>query len=281
VLSAWLNHVDARDANNMDVWVETGDGLGYVQHYVLDAGDSFGIIWPASHAMSRRLGQSHYLDIEHVVGDLFTFGLLERGWDPSVAPARHPIFGYYEVERFDPDGWRNGYQNPAYQRRTERDSAWMARIIARFGLPQIRAVVSAGRFSRPEYSEFLVRVLAGRRRKILERYLTRLSPLSWPEVRGSKLCLEDMAVTAGIRDASARTYRAHDAEARPLDVEAEDRRACVALPDRAPARGEPAYLVVEVVAATPGAETTAPVRVHLYQIASEGYRVVGLERPDG
>ena len=68
VLSAWLNHVDARDQNNMDMWIETGDGVGYIRHYVLDAGDSFGIIWPQSHAMSRRLGQSQYFDLEHILG---------------------------------------------------------------------------------------------------------------------------------------------------------------------------------------------------------------------
>ena len=27
VLSAWLNHVDARDQNNMDMWVETGEDV--------------------------------------------------------------------------------------------------------------------------------------------------------------------------------------------------------------------------------------------------------------
>jgi hypothetical protein len=269
VLSAWLNHVDARDANNMDVWVETGDGLGYIQHYVLDAGDSFGIIWPESHAMSRRLGQSHYLDLEHV-----------RGWDESVAPERHPIFGYDEVDRFDPDGWRNGYGNPAYQRRTERDDAWMARIIARFGLPQLRAVVSAGRFSRQEYSNFLVRVLAGRRERILERFLTRLSPLSWPEVEGARLCLEDLAVTSGIRSPATRRYRARDEAGRRLAVEAEGPNVCVGLPDQRPPPGQPAYLVVDIVAATPGRETTAPARLHLYQLATDQYRVVGLERPD-
>ena len=282
VLSAWLNHVDARDANNMDVWVETDEeqGLGYIQHYVLDAGDSFGIIWPASHAMSRRLGQSHYMDLEHVLGDLFTLGLVDRGWDESVSPPRHPIFGYYEVERFDPDRWRNGYSNPAYQRRTERDNAWMARIIARFGYRQLEAVVSAGHFSRPEYARFLVRVLNGRRRLLLERFLTRLSPLAWPEVEGNRLCLEDMAVTSAIRGAYRRQYTAMSQRGEELNVAADGARVCVTLPDREPATGEPAYLVVDVVAGTPLRETTAPARLHLYQLATDEYRVVGLERPN-
>ena len=246
---------------------------------MLDAGDSFGIIWPASHAMSRRLGQSHYMDLEHVLGDLLTLGLLDRGWDESVSPERHPIFGYYEVERFDPDGWRNGYSNPAYQRRTERDSAWMARIIARFGEPQLRAVVSAGQFSRPEYSEFLVRVLAGRRERLLERFLIRLSPLSWPEVDGSQLCLEDLAVTSGIREAGERVYSATDDTEQPLEVNAEGRRVCVTLPDRLTS-SEPAYLTLEIEAGSRDRETSAPARLHLYQLAADRYQVVGLERPN-
>ena len=280
VLSAWLNHIDARDANNLDVWVETDADRGYIQHYVLDAGDSFGIIWPIADSMSRRLGHSSYLDVEHIFGDLFTFGLLDRDWDESAAPERHPIFGFYDVERFDPDGWRNGYSNPAYQRRTERDSAWMARIIARFGLPQIRAVVSSGKFSKPEYSEHLVRVIEGRRQKILERFLTRLSPLAWPRVDGSDLCLEDLAVSSGLRPASTRAYEATDESGAKLDTEARPDGVCVTLPDRGAGSGEPSYLSVSIVSRTSGAETTAPAVLHLYQIDSQRYQVVGLERPN-
>ncbi|MFK7992285.1 MAG: hypothetical protein AB8I08_40065 [Sandaracinaceae bacterium] len=286
VMSAWLNHVDARDANNMDVWVETSEGQGYIQHYVLDAGDSFGIIWPASHAMSRRLGQSSYADVEHILGDLLTLGLLDRGWDESVAPPRHPVFGYYEVERFDPDGWRNGYSNPAYQRRTERDSAWMARIVSRFGLQQLRAVVEAGKFSRQEYSDHLVRVLEGRRQRLLERFLTRLSPMAWPHVETDRLCLEDLAVSSGLRSAETRVYSAathplNDTPPTPIEVDPRDDGVCVTLPDVTVASGEPSYLVVDLVAATTNRETTAPARVHLYQLGPARYQVVGLERPNG
>jgi len=280
LLSAWLNHVDARDANNMDVWVETGEDVGYIQHYVLDAGDSFGIIWPESHAMSRRLGQSHYLDVEHVFGDLLTLGLVNREWDESVAPERHPIFGYFEVDRFDPDGWRNGYSNPAYQQRTERDAAWMARILARFGPQQLRAVVSSGQFSKQEYTDYLVRVLEGRRQKIMERFLTRVSPLSWPEVTDGQLCLEDMIRTSGVRDQETRRYSAQDLAGTALTSQKTDEGVCVTLPDRSGSGEDQPYIVVDVVASTVGRETTAPARVHLYQLAATDYQIVGLERPD-
>ncbi|MBW2463429.1 MAG: hypothetical protein JRH11_17395 [Deltaproteobacteria bacterium] len=282
VLSAWLNHVDARDANNMDVWVDTSEGRGYIRHFVLDAGDSFGIIWPESDAMSRRLGHARYLDIPNVLGDFLTLGLIRNEWDESVAPPKHPIFGYYEVDLFDPDRWKNGYSNPAYQRRTERDSAWMARILSRFGLAEIRAVVSAGNFSRPEYTEFLVGVLEGRRQKILERFLTRLSPLSWPDVEGDALCLEDLAVSSGMRTMDARIYTAHlVAGGEALTVRKTETGMCVTVPGGEGTSANPGYVAVSVVAATAGRETNGPIRVHLYRLGEAQYQVVGLERIDG
>ena len=161
----------------------------------------------------------------------------------------------------------------------------MARILARFGLPQIRAVVSAGAFSRPEYAAHLVRVLEGRRQRLLERFLTRLSPLSWPVVQGGRVCLEDLAISSGLRDAEARSYLATDELGARLELTPRPNGVCVDLPDRTAQPNQtqpnpPSYLALDVVAATPGAETTAPARVHLYQLGPGRYQVVGLERPD-
>lgn len=281
VLSAWLNHIDTRSENNIDTWIETGDGRGYVRHYVLDVGDSFGQIFPMSMILSQSFGLSHYLDFQHMMEDFITLGIAERPWYGAERGPAADVLGFYDVERFDPNDWRNGYPNPAFERASERDKAWMARIIARFSEEHIRAVVAMGRFSRQETTDELVRILLGRQRRLLERYLTRLSPLTFPETRGNRLCLRDLALESGLREDrryAALAYPGWPTTERvvPLRAERDGTRACVELPSQP----DEEYWVVDVLARSEGHEPTGPARVHLYALGAGGYRAVGLERPD-
>lgn len=280
VASAWMNHVDARAENNMDVWVSTAEGRGYIRHFILDAGDSFGIVWDADvdDGLARRFGNAHYLDLEQVLGDVATLGLADRAYRRAVRGPAFEVFGYYDAERFDADDWRNGYPNPAFERRTEADMAWMARILSRLGEPQVRAIVETGRFSRELWQEELVRILLGRRERILERYLLRLSPLSFPDVRGERLCLSDLAVDSGMRELALREYRAIEYRGLPpirvgeLGVDTDGSHPCVTLP---PHDG---YRVIDIGAGTRGRERSAPARIHLMSEAGTN-TLVGLERP--
>ncbi len=286
--SAWLDHIDSRSENNLDVWVSTGDGRGYVRHYVLDASDSFGVVFAGNAMLSQSFGNSYYLDLQHLVEDFLTLGLLDRPYrvaEDELGMASN-VLGYYDVERFDPDRWRMGYPNPAFDRATERDKAWMARIIARLDRDDVEAAIRTGHFSRALYSGELARIMMGRRYKLLDRYLTRLSPLAQPTTEGNLLCLTDMAVVGGIRDAEERRYTTGAwqgwppaAHAAP-PVAASGEHACVQLPSAPSSAGRPSYWIVDVVAATPGRDTAAPARVHLYQTGPASYRVVGLERPN-
>jgi hypothetical protein len=103
--------------------------------------------------------------------------------------------------------------------------------------------------------------------------------------RADLLCLEDLAITSGIRhdggrryEARARTGEAGDPVVAPIESQGEG-RVCVTLP-RAPdaSASRPAYLVVEIVASTRGRETTGPLRVHAYDTGA-AMRVVAIERP--
>ncbi|AKF04387.1 hypothetical protein [Sandaracinus amylolyticus] len=289
VLSAWLNHIDSRAENNMDSWIETEPGRGYVRHYVLDTGDSFGIVWPVDDALSRRFGHSHYLDIQHLGEDFVSLGLAQRAYTESPDRPEHPTFGFYTERDFVPDQWRNGYPNPGFERRTERDLAWMTRIVARLGEAELALLVEQGAWSDPALGTELLRILLARRARILERWLTRLSPLAWPvaarEGGDVEICLDDLAVSSGLRDADGRRYearvyrglppRASDADAR---VSAASARVCVRI--ALPPGASEEYVVVDVIASSEGAERTAPARVHLYALSSGEARVVGLERPD-
>lgn len=288
VLAAWVGRWDARRHNTLSAWIERERG-GYVRHYVIDFGECLGLV-EGNFRRARRFGHSQWLDFGHLAEDLFTFGLIHRPWDDPLDGPAHETFGSFDIEHFDPEGFRPDYWNGAFERRTEADSAWMARIIARLDRPRVRALADLGRFQDPAVEDALVQILMGRRERILERYLTRLSPLTAPEVSRdgdrSRVCLTDLAVRSGIRDAAGRRYRARawtgdplrPLEAPAVDASGDDGAVCVTLPALAPARPEAGYTVVDVLAETPGRETTGPARMH-FVLGGDGAQLVGLERP--
>ena len=288
VFAAWLGWTDTREQNTMGTFVKQGAG-GYVRHYLLDVGNCFGSLWEPP-MLGRRIGHSYYLDIPYITEDLVTFGTIKRPWDDSRFGPTGRTFGYYDVEHFDPEVFRSGYPNPAFVRKSERDSAWMARIIARFGQEHLRSVLKRAELA-PALEARLLSVLIGRRKKLLERYLTRLSPLAWPELLpagpSSHLCLEDVAVTTGVAPLASRSYSTQawaTTKLEPVPVVAgraeRGHFVCLSLPKVAGANPRsPRYLVVDVVAKTEGKAATLPARVHLYHLGGRDYRVVGLERP--
>ena len=248
VLFAWTGHIDARQENTLSSWIEAEDGEGgYLRHYLIDFGDCFGVMHE-SERLSWRFGHDHYINLGTVMIDYLTAGLIPRPWhDAALGPAGRTL-GYFDGRHFRPDEWAPGYASPAFDAHTEHDAAWMARILSRFTRAHVEAAVALGRFSRPVVTSELARILMERRGRILERYLTRLSPLSWPEVEADVLCLDDLAVQSGVRSSSERRYEAWLAAAEPpaapvaLDARAVGSRACV----RMPASLE--YAAVDVVA---------------------------------
>jgi hypothetical protein len=289
VLAAWINHFDSREQNTLAAWIEVGKKLGFVQHNVIDFGDSFGSVWEPP-LLGRRIGHAYYLDFPDILEDFASFGAIERPWDKARFGRSGKVFGYFDVERFEPDEWVPGYPNPAFGRMSERDGAWMARIIAQFSDEHVRTIVATAQMSELLAAE-LSRILIGRRDKISRRYLTRLSPLADPHIKlaGQKpqLCLEDLGLTSGIAKPDSRRYgaRAWLTEAlRPAPIGRaylhSGRIVCHDLPAAAGAsRKQPAYVIVDVVAGSAAQAATKPARVHLYHLGGTDYRVVGLERP--
>jgi hypothetical protein len=292
LVAAWLHHFDAREQNSMDAWIAKDpkrpeSSPGFVRHYYLDTSDSLGSVWDWD-GVSRRMGHSYLLDWGDIGLDFITLGLLERPWERERQVM--PMFGYYHYREFEPDKWLNEYPNPAFGRATERDNAWMARILSRFDPEDVRALAHLGRFSEPQATEYIAEVMEMRLRKIAERYLLRLSPLADLRVDGRDvLCGTDLARRRGVRPDASFVYeasmRSADARRARRALRVERRPAgeiCVALPHLARDGGAPdadptRYVVVTI---TNGA-SKGPLDAHLYDLGpARGYRVVGLERRD-
>jgi hypothetical protein len=292
VIAAWLNHFDSREQNSMDTWMssnphDTSASPGYVRHWYIDLGDCFGSQW-AEDQLSRRLGFSYYLDLQHVSEDFITLGAIERPWERA---RKGGTFGYYSTRDFVPDEWRGGYPNPAFVRMSERDAAWGTRKIARFRDEHIVAAVKVGNYTAPEDTDYLVKTLIVRRDRILRRYFSKLSPIGELAVSPEgELCGTDLARYSHVFDEGSFAYGAKvftgarftpsgDARVRV----GKEGSVCITLPHRATDGGVPdadasRYVIVDV------ANNQAPgvLRAHLYDLGpKKGFALVGIERPDG
>ncbi|HEY1534115.1 MAG TPA: hypothetical protein VGF76_08850, partial [Polyangiaceae bacterium] len=289
LLAAWIDHFDAREQNSMDSWLADAgkkgppdSSPGYVRHYYLDTSDSLGSEWDWD-GISRRMSHSYLLDWGDIGLDFITLGIPTRPWECTERAKGHEKFGYFDIATFVPEDWKNEYPNPAFSRMTERDGAWMARILARFSPEMVSALAEDGRFSDPSDTTYIATVLNARLEKILARYLTRLSPLTDVHVeRGNQLCALDLARYRQLRPDEQFRYSAQLAGAKLPVVERADDTVCVGLPERslpAALRDDAAerYRVVSISdSVAPG-----PLLVHLYELdAARGFRVVGLERPE-
>jgi hypothetical protein len=287
LLAAWLDHFDAREQNSMDMWVAARPGAGpesspgYVKHFYLDTSDTLGSEWEWD-GISRRLGTSYLLDWGDIGLDFVTLGIPSRPWDRARRTPGREKFGYFSARDFSPEGWVNEYPNPAFSRMTERDGAWMARILAHFSPELVRTLAEVGRFSDPRDTDFVATTLQARLDLILARYLTRLSPLADVAVEGDGLlCATDLAEARGLRTPNDFRYRAYMRGAWLNATRPTPARVCVALPhvapDAGPADDAPARYVKVTVAdgVAPGALVA-----HLYDLGpTRGYRLAGLERP--
>jgi hypothetical protein len=287
LIAAWIDRVDAREGNSLDTWIadraeQPESSPGHVVHYILDTSDALGPGWTGFEPMTRRAGYSYMLDWGDLGKDWVGLGIPLHPWDYVQATPGYEIFRYFNVRDFVPDEWRMEYPNPAFSRMTERDAAWMARILARFTPGMVRALAEMGRFSDPRTTDYLEVLLEGRLERILDRYLTRLSPIADVRVEGgSRLCGVDLAEWRKVRAAHSFHFIAHSSRGAASDVEpGPDGSICVRLahfaadggpPDDAPSR----YAIVTIRDGV----APAPLRAHLYDLgSSRGYRLVGIER---
>jgi hypothetical protein len=289
VLSAWLDHWDAREQNSMDVWIAANSrdprsSPGYVLHYILDTSDTLGgqvgIV-----EMSRRLGYAYELEVSAALRSLVTFGVEEQPWDrASLEPGREK-FGFFRARDFDPAAWKPMYPNPAFLRMTERDAAWMARLIARFSPDDIRRFVALGRWRDPGDAEYVTGILLERQRRILVRYLGALSPLG--EVRaasGDRICATDFARLRAIAPAARFRYtivaRGGGTTVAPRAEIGDGGALCFqtrplvtgSFPDDDPAR----MVTFEIRNGT----RAGPLVIHTYDLGARGMRIVGVTRPE-
>lgn len=289
VVSSWLNHVDMRFANTLDVYI---DPPGYVRHYLIDFAATLGSGTIRSHR--PREGTEYNFDLWSSVGRMLTFGFLEAGWEGEIAEEIHPAIGWIPVETFVPAKWKPNWPNSAFNNRTPRDNYWGAKLVGSFTDEQIAAVVREGQLPQ-EAEEPLIRILIQRRDKVVSYYYAQVTPVENVATRlrrrGAEAMLEvsfdDLGLTAGVWEpAETRYYWAFDNppsrrmqrgdEAARAGHRQTIRLALADLPGGGPAE-DSQIAVLRLVAQRPGAQNREAVIYLHWDGAARGYSVVGLE----
>ncbi|HEY8040783.1 MAG TPA: hypothetical protein VIF15_13350, partial [Polyangiaceae bacterium] len=161
---------------------------------------------------------------------------------------------------------------------------WMARILARFTPELVGALGELAAFSDPSNTAYVTRVLQGRLDRILERYLTRVSPVADLQVEGAdRLCGVDLVEQRRLRNAARMIYTARRVGGQALRVERHEAgRICVVLPHVAADAGAPDDAPERYVrVAIEDGVARGALLAHLYDLGPvRGYRLAGLERPD-
>ena len=288
ILAAWIDHFDARQQNSMDTWITPpGSGPesspGHVVHNYLDTSDCLGSEWNWDE-ISRRLGYSYLIDWGDIGADFGTLGIPTRPWDRVERAPGRKLFAYFDVKNFVPDQWKNEYPNPAFSRMTERDGAWMARILAGFTPEMVRTLAKMGDFTDPGDTSYLAEILEGRLERILDRYLTRLSPVTAVRVEGTdRVCGVNLAERRGVREPARVRYVASWSRGGFLPVvRTAGATVCVTLPHVSSDHG-PADDAAErsVIVRLEDGVATGPLEATLYDLGPQrGYRLAGLERPE-
>ncbi len=180
VFAAWLNHVDAKAINSLDMLV-TENGRSFVRHYLIDFGSALGSggVGPADY----WAGSEYLVQPRDVALQMVSFGFSIPRWRTT------PFYESRAIGRlpkqnagFDPELWRPRVPNQAFLHARADDKFWAAQRLMSMSTDLIRAAVRTGEFDDPAAEEFLVHALAERRDAIARAYLPAVNPISSPEL---------------------------------------------------------------------------------------------------
>lgn len=201
VFCAWLNHTDAKGRNSLDV-LDGPEGAKRIRHFLIDFGSILGS--DSDMPKDARFGHGYILPTGHeALKKMGQLGLAPEPWETAHYP-KQPAIGRLDSATFDPLTWVPNYPNPAFLQMQPGDAYWAAKRVMAFSDADIRAIVETGRYSDPSVVDYLTRVLAARRDRIGQAYLTKVLALEHFSVEGGELKFDDLAVKFGF--APSRRY---------------------------------------------------------------------------
>ena len=197
VFAAWLNHVDAKAINSLDVLVSE-NGKSFIRHYLIDFGSALGSggVGPADY----WAGSEYLVQPRDVARQMVSLGFSVPKWRTTSFYEARAIgrLPRYNAD-FNPDSWKPRVPNQAFLHARQDDKFWAAAKLAALTTDMIRAAVRTGEFGDEAAEEFLVHALAERRDAIRGAYLTAVNPIAAPVLDASgTLTFRNVAVDADV-----------------------------------------------------------------------------------
>jgi hypothetical protein len=174
VFAAWLNHVDVKIDNTLDLYTEV-DGRRFLRHYLVDFDGCLGGYWAAR--QEQRIGFAYDVDLGEFATGLVGLGIPRRPYE-NLDDVPDPLIGLFEAEVYDPAGWTANYVNPQVLACNRADAYWAADVLARLDEDHIAAAVSLGRYRNPETDALLLDILRKRWEKTVDWGLRQVTPVT-------------------------------------------------------------------------------------------------------
>ncbi|MCK5407490.1 MAG: hypothetical protein KAJ37_08550, partial [Candidatus Krumholzibacteria bacterium] len=276
VFGAWLNHVDIKIDNTLDLYTEIDDRR-FVRHYLVDFDGCLGGYWAARH--EARIGYAYDFDMREFVTGTATVGLYKRPYEDLV-DAVHPELGEFEAVVYEPAGWRQNYLNDQLFGMRPADAFWAGNILAQITEDHVRAAAGAARYDDPDAAVILTRILRARWEKTVDWALTQVTPVVGLAAAG---IAADGGLTIDARDALVVFRRPSSLQYRVRVLDADGGVVAEVQDSGAPAiqlAGEvlagAKYIVVEWVAVS-GGNDLPPTHAH-YLAGPSGWSLVGILR---
>jgi hypothetical protein len=272
-LAAWLQHVDIKPRNSLDVWIPGPSGAGMVRHYLLDFDKSLGA---QSHIDAMPYsGHTYAVDARRIVRRLFG---VDEPWSKLDEPPV-PGIGRWFDEPYDPGAFATNVPFPPFLEMDRFDGYWGAALVARFTPEQLAAVVEQAAYSDPRTAEYVLEVLRARQDQTVRYWFSRVTPLDRFEASGPpdrfRLCVTDLWVQYGLDREAPRLLASSPGGRRAL-TPGSGGRACA--DELRAGSGAERYTVIRLDLYR-GEVAMPPVFVHLAQAPDTGaMRVIGIQR---
>jgi hypothetical protein len=292
VLFAWLDNIDNKEANTMDVFIPGPRGHGFVRHYLMDLGDTLGSFVGKPKDWDETEARFDWSVLGH---SAITLGAWVAPHERKQTPIAHPEIGRFSANGLRPGRWHGLFYQPPFAAQTARDGYWGAKLVTAFTAADLRAVVARAELPDPA-AQGLVDVLVARQRIIGRYWFGKVNPLDGFRMTAAGagppgLCFADLASARGIltteESASTRfTYVVSDADGRPLGEGqlpgGPTGQTCVrdaSMEDRV-SPNDDGYRVVALTTTREGTQVGNVVRVHLVPDANGdgGDHIIGIER---
>ncbi len=178
VFASWVNNHDIRKGNTLSTWI-TEDGGGYLKHYFIDFGSSFGSA--GDRVKDLTFTHEFFLDYGSIIWQTATLGLLRRDWDKrweeNNPKVKYPAAGYFDNLYFIADRWKGEIPHYAFDDMTYGDAFWAAKIVMSLKPEVLRQIMKVGQYTNTEAEDYIYNVLLERQKLIGQTWFSKVTPL--------------------------------------------------------------------------------------------------------